>query len=118
MGSEHTMASTFLKRNTVSLLSKQRCLSQYAIRSAVTYVDSAEEFNKIVATEKKVIVVDYYADWCVPCKRMRPVFERLSNEFEEKCQFIGIDIEKFHDLAQALEIRSIPTFDFIKNKKL
>ena len=89
-----------------------------AVRSVVTHIDSADQFNKIVATQEKLIVVDYYADWCIPCKRMKPVFDRLSDEFEDKCQFVAIDIDKNSDLANALEIRSIPTFDFIKKKKL
>ena len=49
---------------------------------------------------------------------MQPVFERLSNEYEDVCTFVAINCDRLKDLANALEIRSIPTFDFVKDKKL
>ena len=88
-------------------------------RTAVTKIESAQHFNTIIQNnDKKLLAVEYYADWCVPCKRMAPVFERLSNQYDDVCQFVAVDCEQLKDLVNALEIRSIPTFDFIKQKKL
>ena len=85
----------------------------------MTKIESAQHFNSIIQnTDKKLLAVEYYADWCVPCKRMAPVFERLSNQYDDVCQFVAVDCDQLTDLVNALEIRSIPTFDFIKHKKL
>eukprot|EP01083_Nonionella_stella_P220365 788493_1 len=112
------MATTILRTNGISLLLKRTSLMHCSIRSAVTQIDDVHQFNSIVRSTKKLVVVDYYADWCVPCKRMAPVFERLSNEYDDKCEFLAIDIDRLRELATKLQIQSIPTFDFIKSKKL
>ena len=90
------------------------------MRSVVTKMTSADQFNEVIrnAAPGRLVVVDYYADWCVPCRRMGPVFERLSNEYAEQCEFIAFDIEKMGGLANQLQILSIPTFDFIRDQKL
>ena len=58
-------------------------------------------------------IVDFYADWCGPCKAVAPVLEELSNEYEGKLKIYKIDTEKEQELSMLFGIQSIPTFLFI-----
>ncbi len=58
-------------------------------------------------------VIDFYADWCGPCKMVAPVIEELSEEYEGRVKFYKIDTEAEQELAGAFGIRSIPSILFI-----
>ena len=58
-------------------------------------------------------IIDFYADWCGPCKMVAPVLEELSKEYEGKVVIYKVDTEKEPELAAVFNIRSIPTFLFI-----
>jgi thioredoxin len=58
-------------------------------------------------------IVDFYADWCGPCKAVAPVLEELSNEYEGKLLIYKIDTEKEQELSMLFGIQSIPTLLFI-----
>lgn len=58
-------------------------------------------------------IIDFYADWCGPCKMVAPVLEELSKEYEGKLVIYKVDTEKEMELAGAFGIQSIPTFLFI-----
>lgn len=59
------------------------------------------------------VIIDFYADWCGPCKMVAPVLEELSTEFEGKIHIYKIDTEAEQEIASAFGIQSIPTFLFI-----
>ena len=58
-------------------------------------------------------VIDFYADWCGPCKMVAPVIEELSEEYSGKVNFFKVDTEAEQDLAAAFGIQSIPSLLFI-----
>lgn len=59
------------------------------------------------------ILIDFYADWCGPCKMVAPILEELSKEYEGKLNIYKVDTEVEIELASVFGIRSIPTFLFI-----
>ena len=59
------------------------------------------------------VLIDFYADWCGPCKMVAPILEELSNEYEGKLTIYKVDTEVEMELASVFGIRSIPTFLFI-----
>ncbi|MFA5713020.1 MAG: thioredoxin, partial [Bacteroidales bacterium] len=61
----------------------------------------------------KPALVDFYADWCAPCKRLAPILEELAEEYKDKIYIFKVDTEKERELAAAFGIRSIPTLLFI-----
>jgi thioredoxin 1 len=87
---------------------------------------TTEEFkNKVFdyTTEKEwnykgelPAIIDFYADWCGPCKMVAPVLEELAREYEGKVLFYKIDTEVEQELSAVFGIRSIPTFLFIPAK--
>ena len=58
-------------------------------------------------------IIDFYADWCGPCKMVAPVLEELAKEYEGKIVIYKVDTEAEAELAAIFDIRSIPTFLFI-----
>ena len=61
----------------------------------------------------KPVLIDFYADWCGPCKTLAPILEQLSDEYEGKVDIYKIDTEAEQELAAAFAIRSIPSMLFI-----
>ncbi|NMB70010.1 thioredoxin [candidate division WWE3 bacterium] len=62
-------------------------------------------------------LIDFYADWCGPCKIMAPIFEELEKEYQGKVTFRRVDVEAEGDLAAKYGIMSIPTFVLLKDNK-
>lgn len=72
------------------------------------------ENNKEWKFEGKLpAVIDFYADWCQPCKMVAPIIEELSTEYEGKVNFFKVDTEAQQELAGAFGIQSIPSLLFI-----
>ncbi len=58
-------------------------------------------------------IIDFYADWCGPCKMVAPVLEELSSEYEGKMNVYKVNTEEQQELAQAFAIQSIPSILFV-----
>lgn len=59
------------------------------------------------------VIIDFYADWCGPCKMLTPIMEELSHEYDGKVDIFKVDTEKEQELAGSFGIRSIPSVLFI-----
>ena len=79
---------------------------------------SNENYKEQVLDSEKTVLVDFYADWCGPCKMMVPVVEEISEELQDKVKVCKINVDENQDLAMQYGIMSIPTLVFIKNGKL
>lgn len=64
------------------------------------------------------VIVDFYGEYCPPCKQAAPIFSELANELEGKMKFVKLNISEAQELAQEFEIRSIPTFLVFKDGKV
>jgi thioredoxin len=62
------------------------------------------------------VIVDFYADWCAPCRIVAPILDELAREYEGKIRIYKVDTDREKDLAMAFNIRSIPTMLFIPAK--
>ncbi|MDX1665748.1 MAG: thioredoxin [Saprospiraceae bacterium] len=71
-------------------------------------------FKDIINSEKPVIV-DFYADWCGPCKAQTPILEQLKKELGEEARIVKIDVDKNPALAEKLQVMSIPTIMIFQN---
>ncbi|MGL4990580.1 MAG: thioredoxin [Sarcina sp.] len=78
----------------------------------VKYIDN--DFKEMILEKKGVILVDFYAEWCGPCKMLGPIIESLSNEMEN-VEFFKIDADKEQGLAKACNIQSLPTILIFKD---
>ncbi len=66
------------------------------------------KFETLINSETPVLI-DFYADWCAPCKMMPPILKELKNSMGDKIRIVKIDTEKNQALSTQLGIRSIPT---------
>tara|TARA_Y100000310_G_C20586530_1_gene765707 strand:+ start:79 stop:390 length:312 start_codon:yes stop_codon:yes gene_type:complete len=73
---------------------------------------SAEQFPEVVG--KGNVVVDFFADWCGPCKMMGPLFSELSEEMKD-VTFAKVDVQKAQELASEQGVRGIPAIYFYKD---
>lgn len=82
---------------------------------AVTSSSSAD-FQKDVLDKKGLVFVDFFAEWCGPCKMTSPIIHELSDEVKDM-SFVEIDVDKNQELAGQYSIFSIPTFMIFKDGK-
>ena len=78
------------------------------------------EFNDqvIEASERKLIVVDFWAPWCGPCKQLTPILEKIISKSGDKITLVKINIDENQQIAAQLRIQSIPTVYAFKNKQI
>ena len=75
-----------------------------------------QPFNELIKGHKPVLV-DFYADWCGPCKTMAPILKEVKSSIQDRATIIKIDVDKAQDLASAYGIRAIPTLLIFKDGK-
>lgn len=72
-----------------------------------------ENFNE--ATAKGVVLVDFYADWCGPCRMLSPILEQIAGEMHDKVKFVKVDTDQAENTAAHFRITSIPTLILLKD---
>ena len=77
----------------------------------------AQTFKEIIASDTPVLV-DFYADWCGPCKMMAPVVEQLSKEMGDQVRILKVDVDRNQAAAMAYQIQGVPTFVIFKKGKI
>ena len=65
-----------------------------------------------------VVLVDFYADWCGPCKMLGPVLEELASEYEGKAKIVKVNVDEISDLASEYGVMSIPNMFILKNGEI
>lgn len=78
---------------------------------------SSENFEKEVLNSNEPVLVDFYADWCGPCKMMAPVVEELAGNLQGKAKVGKINVDENQDLAMEYNVMSIPTLIIFKDGK-
>lgn len=81
----------------------------------MAYVELTKENFEEVVTSNDIVVVDYWAEWCGPCKSFGPVFEKVSEDFPNAV-FAKVDTENEQEIASFFQIRSIPTLMIFREK--
>ncbi|XP_011298684.1 thioredoxin-2 [Fopius arisanus] len=79
--------------------------------------DTEDLKTRLAEAGDKLVIIDFFATWCGPCKVIAPQFEELSNEFTD-IVFLKVDIDENEEISTEYEITSMPTFVFIKSGKI
>lgn len=77
-------------------------------------IKDSEQFKEEVINQSGTVLIDFYAEWCMPCKMMSPVIEELAKEYDE-VKFVKINVDENEDLAIEYNVVSIPTLVVMKN---
>ena len=72
------------------------------------------KFNEIIKGDKPVLI-DFYADWCQPCKIMPPILKEVKGHFGDQIRILKVDVDKNQEIARKWGIQSIPTIMLFKN---
>ncbi len=73
-------------------------------------------FNSIINSETPVLI-DFYADWCGPCKSLAPILKQVKGELGNAVKIVKIDVDKNQPLAAQYQVRGVPTMILFKNGK-
>ena len=88
------------------------------VDSVIKYINSMEQFNKIIQTSgEHLLMFDFYADWCPPCKELDPILEKIAKEKSSTVTVYKINIDHNKGLANSFRVVGIPHVILFKNKK-
>ena len=81
------------------------------------YIESKEEWDALMEESKsKLVVVDFTASWCGPCKMISPIFEQMAKDTPD-VTFVKVDVDDQDDIAAECGVQAMPTFQFFKGGK-
>jgi len=84
----------------------------------VLKIENTDLFTEAMELSKtKLVVIDFFAVWCGPCKVIAPKVEELSTEFANQVSFYKLDVDEQSKIAEQQEVRAMPTFLFFKDGK-
>ncbi len=85
--------------------------------AGVTALDSAAAFSAALArSDTNLVMVKFYADWCPPCRTLKPIYEKLAKTFEGRVAAYTLDVDQLHDIAVKYRVMGIPTVLFFKSR--
>lgn len=84
---------------------------------AIVSLDNESAFTLYVLHKKGIVIVDFWAPWCEPCKMIRAEIQRAAEAFKDQVEVVRVDVDAFHSLAEKYDIMAIPTLLFFKDGK-
>jgi len=76
---------------------------------AITEIDNPQTWETDVINSDKPVFVDFWAEWCGPCRMVGPVVEELAGDYDGKVNFVKVNVDKANELASKYNVFSIPT---------
>lgn len=103
----------------IRLKKAEMLIKTQSMPTEIVKIHSAEEFNKLTQDfSDKVIIIDFWADWCSPCRIFAPIFEKIQKERYQDFIFVKVNVDEVGSIAQNYRITGIPTTLFIKDNKV
>ena len=74
-----------------------------------------DNFEKEVMEAEVPVLIDFWANWCGPCRMMSPIIDKIAEEMGDKVKVCKVNVDENHELAEKYEIMTIPAFIIVKN---
>ena len=81
-------------------------------------ITSTQQFEEEVLNSSKPVFVDFWAEWCGPCRAVSPAVEEVSKEYDGKVDFVKVNVDQNNELASKYNVFSIPTLAIFQNGKV
>ncbi len=78
---------------------------------------NGDDYEKTVEKSHIPVIIDFFADWCMPCQMLKPVFEKVSKNYEGKLKFVKINTEIAPEIAQRFGVQGIPCLVIVQDGK-
>jgi len=106
----------------ISILAALFLFARYRMKNIPIVADSDKiltltDKNFQHQTKNKLVLVDFWANWCAPCRMMAPVLNEVADELSGNSHIGKVNIEEYQSLAQKFQVRNIPTLILLKNGK-
>ncbi len=86
--------------------------------SMITSIDNVAHLNKVFEiSNERLLILEFYADWCPPCKELAPILEKIAKEKSETVSIYKIDVDRHRELMNSFRVTGIPYVSFVKNKE-
>lgn len=79
---------------------------------------NSSNFNEEITNTDKLILIDFFATWCGPCKMLSPIISEIANEYSNSVKVCKVNIDENQDLAIKYNISSVPTLIFLKDGRI
>lgn len=79
---------------------------------------TTENFEEEVLKSEKKVLIDFYADWCGPCRMMSPVIDKIAEEIGDKIKVGKVNVDENQDLAMEYDVMTIPTIMIVNNGEI
>lgn len=76
-----------------------------------------DSFDKVISIKNKIIIIDFWSEWCSPCKMLIPILNELADEMKDVIQIFKVNVNNSLELAKKFNVHGIPTLIFLKNGK-
>ena len=79
---------------------------------------NTEKFKELIKDNSQPLVVDCYADWCMPCKMSSPAFAKMGDKYKDRARFIKVNVDEEPSVSHAFNIRGVPSFVIMEGNKI
>ena len=113
-----TAGAASLARAPRSIAVRPDASAILGLRGGMRVVADEEELDQILMSDDnygKLVVLDFFAEWCGPCKKLTPVLEELEAKAKGKVKFLKVDVDQSRELSGAHGVTSMPTLEFYRN---
>lgn len=83
-------------------------------KGGVLHLDSTS-FKEVLKSESRPVLVDFWAEWCTPCRLLSPIFEKLAEKYSDKVVFAKVNVDECPELAEEYGVMAIPTLILFEN---